>query len=137
MATATCKEQAEYLTRKDWKSLFPLIEQTEDTSVIICLTRHPQPNIRLRALQQTCPCRVQADVEEFWARIFEMVVETDPSRDVRWQLLHNICDGSPSHLADKVETALSRFAKDADKTVAHKARQALAHYNRTGKWNIM
>lgn len=125
----------EMLDRKDWKSLFPVIEKTEDPDVIIALSGHRQPAIRVAALKQVCPCRVQSDVEEFWQRVFAMV--NDEDRDVRAQVLHTICDGSPSRLADAVEVSLEGFAKDKDKTIAHKARQVLAHFHRTGKWNIM
>lgn len=130
-------DTAELLSRKDWKSLFPIITSTDSTDLIIALTRHVQPKIRLAALKQTCPCRVQADVEAFWERIFAMVDEVDPDEDVRWQLLHTMCDGAPSRLEERVVAALERLAKDQSKSVAHKARQVLAHYNRTGKWNIM
>ena len=130
-------DTSELLSRKDWKSLFPLIEQTSSTDVIVALTHHREPTIRANALKQTCPCRVQADVDTFWKRIFEMIDEEDPDEKVRWQLLHTICDGAPSRLESSVVVSLEAMSKDRSKTVAHKARQVLAYYNRTGKWNIM
>ena len=47
-----------------------------------------------------CPCRVQKDHEEFWERLFELA--TDEDDQVRYQILHNMCDGSPDQYEDKV-----------------------------------
>jgi len=52
-------------------------------------------------------------------------------------VLHTLCDGSPTHMEDKVADALDIFNYDSDKKLRRKAHQVLTHYRRTGKWNIM
>jgi hypothetical protein len=47
-----------------------------------------------------CPCRVRTDQPDFWQRLFELA--EDESVKVRYQVLHNMCDGSPEDYEDKV-----------------------------------
>ena len=47
-----------------------------------------------------CPCRVGIDLPKFWDRIFELA--EDESGTVRYQVLHNMCDGSPDGYEEKV-----------------------------------
>ena len=111
------------------------IQETEDIYEIIELTRAPDAQVRLKATQQMCPCRVKDDIPEFWERIFELAMDEDAN--VRYQVMHNMCDGSPSSYEYKVEECLEIFNRDPDNTIRRKATQVLSHYHRTGKWNVM
>mmetsp|Transcript_25604 Transcript_25604/g.24897 ORF Transcript_25604/g.24897 Transcript_25604/m.24897 type:complete len:84 (+) Transcript_25604:226-477(+) len=82
-----------------------------------------------------CPCRVQKDHDEFWGRIFELAEDEDEK--VRYQVLHNMCDGSPDHLEDKVAETLEIFNRDSNKEIRRKAHKVLGSYLRTGKWNVL
>lgn len=82
-----------------------------------------------------CPCKVKQDIDLFWARIFEMVDDFDP--DVRYQVLHTICDGSPNHLELQVKDALEKFNRDPDKKIKRRTHKVLASYLRGRKWNIL
>ena len=82
-----------------------------------------------------CPCRVGRDFEEFWARIFELA--EDDEAEVRYQILHNMCDGSPEGYEEKVAECLEVFNRDPDKEIRRKAHKVLASYLRTGKWNVL
>ena len=62
---------------------------------------------------------------------------TDEDTKVRYQVLHNMCDGSPESYEDKVETALEIFNRDPDTDIRRKAHKVLASYLRTGKWNVL
>lgn len=46
---------------------------TDDMEEILTLTKSEYPEVRKAALKEICPCHVLADVEVFWARVFEMV----------------------------------------------------------------
>jgi vesicle coat complex subunit len=98
-------------------------------------TRSTNPKERLCAVKQMCPCRVKEDIDLFWNRIFEMV--NDPDDDVRWQILHTICDGSPKHLEQQVSDALEVFNRDPNSEIRRRAHKALGSYLRTGKWNVL
>ncbi len=112
-----------------------MIAETEDIFELIELTKSENPLIRLRAAQQMCPCRVGRDLEEFWTRIFELAEDEDSS--VRYQILHNMCDGSPEGYEDKVTECLEIFNRDSDKEIRRKAHKVLGSYLRTGKWNVL
>lgn len=58
-----------------------LCERTTDIDTIIALTFHPLPRVRKRALVEMCPCRVKADLTDFWERVFQML--SDEDADVR------------------------------------------------------
>ena len=62
---------------------------------------------------------------------------TDESRDVRYQILHNMCDGSPGVYEEKVAEALEIFNRDPDKEIRRRASKVMASYLRTGEWNIL
>ncbi len=102
---------------------------------IIKESHDSNPKIRLRALKEMCPCRVLDDIDKLWTRIFEMVDDYDP--DVRYQVLHTICDGSPSHLETKIAESLEKFNHDSDKKIRRKTHKVMASYLKTGKWNIL
>ena len=82
-----------------------------------------------------CPCHVKRDVPEFWERVFELADDED--KDIRFQILHNMCDGSPPGYEDKVVEALEIFNRDPDLKIRRKAHQVIGSYQHEGKWNIM
>lgn len=106
-----------------------------DVDGLITLSRDTNSAIRLNALKQMCPCKVRQDIDPMWDRIFEMV--KDSERDIRYQVLHTICDGSPLHLEAKVKDALDVFNRDLDKDIKRKAHKVMASYLRTGRWNVL
>ena len=104
-------------------------------SELITLSLSEDPLIRQKAAQQMCPCRVQRDFSDFWSRIFELAQDEDST--VRYQILHNMCDGSPEGYEEKVAECLEIFNRDEDKEIRRKAHKVLASYLRTGKWNVL
>ena len=117
------------------KALLKLAKESLEFQDIIILTHNEDETIRLKALQRLCPCRVKDEVDQFWDRIFEMVNDSSPK--VRYQVLHNMCDGAPPDLEPRVAQALEIFNRDSDKDIKRAAHKVLASYLRTGKWNIM
>lgn len=57
--------------------------------------------------------------------------------EVRYQVLHNLCDGSPNDREEEVIAAVKTFERDSCKKIKRAVNQVLASYNRTGKWNVM
>eukprot|EP01122_Echinamoeba_exundans_P015660 TRINITY_DN7548_c0_g1_i1.p1 TRINITY_DN7548_c0_g1~~TRINITY_DN7548_c0_g1_i1.p1 ORF type:complete len:124 (+),score=22.11 TRINITY_DN7548_c0_g1_i1:37-408(+) len=93
---------------------------------------------RKQALKEICPCKVEKEIDMFWKRVFEMAREGDPSPQVRYQILHTLCDGSPSHFEDEVlDVIQSVFWNDEDEKTRRAARRVVTSYRHTGKWNIM
>jgi len=108
---------------------------TDDVNTIITLTKDENPQIRVAALKNMCPCRVKADVDLFWTRVIEMVNDIDAS--VRYQVLHTLCDGSPSHRETDIMAAIEVFNRDKNKDIRRKAHRVIASYKKTGKWNVL
>ena len=102
---------------------------------LIELSKNDNSQIRLRAVKQMCPCKLRDDVDLIWNRIFEMV--DDDNDDVRYQILHTICDGSPNHLEDKISEAMEKFNHDTNSTIRRKVHKVMAIYLKTGKWNVL
>ena len=117
------------------KESLRLCHDTEDIDVLVDLTKHEDPTIRQKALREMCPCHVKVDIPDFWSRIFEMT--KDPSDNVRLQVLHNMCDGSPPHLESQVAEALDEFNRDSDSQIRRKAHKVLTAYRKKGKWNVL
>lgn len=117
------------------KALLKLAKESLSFQEVLTLTHHKDELIRIKALQRFCPCQVLGEVDQFWTRIFEMA--DDPSAKIRYQVLHNMCDGSPDSVEDKVVEALEKFNRDTDSEVKRKAHKVMASYLRTGKWNIL
>mmetsp|Transcript_17519 Transcript_17519/g.29530 ORF Transcript_17519/g.29530 Transcript_17519/m.29530 type:complete len:84 (+) Transcript_17519:372-623(+) len=82
-----------------------------------------------------CPCRVKNDIPEFWNRIFDLAKDEDPK--VRYQVMHNMCDGSPPQYENQVMECIEIFNRDPDNSIRSKASKVMASYLRTGKWNIL
>ena len=117
------------------KALLKLAEESLSFTEVLSLTHNKDENIRIKALQRFCPCRVLDSHEQLWTRIFEMA--DDPLAKIRYQVLHNMCDGSPDLLEDKVLEALEKFNRDPDQLVKRRAHKVMASYLRTGTWNIL
>lgn len=112
-----------------------LCRQTTDVNEVIALSRHPDPMVRQRALREMCPCRVKDDLTEFWDRVVEM--RDDPAENVRQQVMHTICDGSPNHMEATVAELLEDFNRDRSPQIRRMAHKAMSSYYRTGKWNVL
>ncbi|CAF1206035.1 unnamed protein product [Rotaria sordida] len=112
-----------------------LCRETEDIKTILELTNHVDPIVRQRALREICPCRVKDDIDAFWERVMEMI--DDPADNVREQVLHTLCDGSPDHMEMKVLDALEKFNRDSNQYIRRRAHKVLSAYRRSGKWNVL
>ena len=77
---------------------------------LIELSQIEDSRVKLKAIQQMCPCRVKSDIPEFWSRLFELAQDEDPK--IRYQVLHNLCDGSPKEYEDKIIECLEIFNRD-------------------------
>lgn len=98
-------------------------------------TYDANPAKRRKALKELCPCRVRMDIPELWERIFAMLNDEDGS--VRDQALHNLGDGSPSHMEERILEATQKMYNDPHDGARKKARRMLNAYKRTGKWNVL
>ena len=112
-----------------------ICRNTDDIDLILEYTHSEDNDVRLEAVKQLCPCKVQKDIEVFWERVFEMVA--DPDVRIRKRVLHIICDGSPERLEDKMYEAVYDYGRDADSDIRRTAHKVMATYERTGKWNIL
>ena len=102
---------------------------------ILMLTKSKIDAHRWAAVKQMCPCKVLDELNDVWDRLFNMV--DDPCPEVRDTVLHNICDGSPPELEERVLEALEKFNRDTDKNIKRKAHKVMAAYKSTGKWNVL
>ena len=121
--------------KMDRNELLRHIDETEEMDEILALTSCKDERVRLKATREMCPCHVKADREEFWDRIFKLA--HDDSEEIRYQVLHNMCDGSPPHLEDKVMKTLEIFNRDSSKKIRRAAHQVMGSYLHTGEWNVM
>ncbi|XP_075246673.1 uncharacterized protein LOC142340114 isoform X2 [Convolutriloba macropyga] len=127
--------ELEMVSTMESKSAIRLCNDTDDVSTVVELTKHSDARVRKSALKQMCPCKVKQDVAPFWERVFQMLHDQDD--DVRAQVLHTICDGSPSHLEPEVADALEVFNRDPNSKIRRQAHKALTAYRKTGKWNVL
>ena len=102
------------------------VANTENVEELIELTRHENKKVKLAAIKEMCPCHVQRDVPAFWERVFELAEDED--EEIRFQILHNMCDGSPPGYEDKVVEALEIFNRDSVLKIRRKAHQVIASY---------
>mmetsp|Transcript_20540 Transcript_20540/g.30511 ORF Transcript_20540/g.30511 Transcript_20540/m.30511 type:complete len:121 (+) Transcript_20540:140-502(+) len=105
----------------------------------LALTKHPKENIRYHAIRKGCPCQVKQDIKEIWDRFFEIIEEEKEESDrIRYQILHNLCDGTPKYLEERVIDCLeNNYWNDSCKKTRRAARKVLTVYRRTGNWNTM
>ena len=125
------------MTRLSKKEALRLCKVTENIETIIELTKHEDAQVRQKAIREMCPCRVKGDINDFWRRLLDPELLNDPAANVREQVLHDLCDGTPKHLEFGVAEALEHFNRDSDREIRRKAHKALTAYNRTGKWNVL
>ncbi|ESO84907.1 hypothetical protein LOTGIDRAFT_235977 [Lottia gigantea] len=123
------------MANESYSTAIRMCKETTTIETIIDLTKHEHPQVRKRALREMCPCRVKKDHEDFWNRVFEMMDDED--KDVRQQVLHTLCDGSPAHLEYAIADALEKFNHDPDTKIRRMAHKCLTSYRKTGKWNIL
>ena len=64
-------------------------------------------------------------------------IANDESENIRYQVMHNLCDGSPPHLEDRIVEALEIFNRDKNKKIRRKAHQVLGNVLHNDTWNIM
>ena len=93
-------DEEDIVPKINYSEQLRMVNETECIEELIELSRCPDENVRLKAVQQMCPCRVRTDQPDFWQRLFELA--EDESVKVRYQVLHNMCDGSPEGYEDKV-----------------------------------
>lgn len=117
------------------RELMSICRETDDIDIILGYTHSLDADVRLEAVKQLCPCKVQKDIEVFWERVFELINDEDAR--IRKRILHIICDGSPERLEDRIYDALMEFNRDKDSDIRRTAHKVLATYERTGKWNIL
>ncbi|KAM9983419.1 hypothetical protein ACTFIY_000140 [Dictyostelium cf. discoideum] len=101
----------------------------------LSLTYSEDSRTRLATLRTMCPCKVKADIDQFYDRIIEMSKDTD--RNIRYQAMHNLCDGSPAWREDAVIQTLESMHNDSDPKIRRRIHNILTHYKHTGKWNII
>ena len=111
------------------------IKQSESIPEIVDLSHNEDPDIRLKAVQQLCPCRVRFDDDSAWQRLFQLA--DDPDVKVREQVLHNICDGSPPRLEAQVREALDKFNSDRNSYIRRRAHKVIGSLLKTGDWNVL
>jgi len=131
-----------------------LCNETSDIDEMLRLLQHPDPRLRVMALKNICPCRMNGqDIPEFWDHIFKMCV-TERDTNVRKQLLHTLCDGSPTSRELEVIAAIESLNQDTrkipqqrgqkktkmnveEKNIKRLCQKVLSNYRRTGEWNIL
>ncbi|XP_064636703.1 uncharacterized protein LOC135493344 [Lineus longissimus] len=112
-----------------------MCRETTTIETIIALTKHENPIVRQNALKQMCPCRVKEDLSDFWARVLQMT--HDEADNVRQQVLHTLCDGSPNHMEYEVIAAVEDFNRDPNPKIRRTAHKVLGTYRKKRKWNIL
>lgn len=118
----------------DW-SVHETADEATSVERLLELTRHDDPDVRIKALRRLCPCRVLCDIEPVWERVYEMT--SDPDLGVRKQVLHTLCDGSPAHREHDVLRSVEAFNREPDRDLRRIAHKVLASYRATGRWNIL
>ena len=106
-----------------------------DVEELIEETKVTNPSKRAKAVRAICPCKVKKNVEQLWDRIIEM--QNDESADVRLAVLHNLLDGSPSSMEDRVMETVRNLQLDKDKRIKRICNKVLTVYRKTGKYNIL
>ncbi len=107
----------------------------DDFETLLERTHSTKATERLQALKEFCPCKVLKEVDQIWERVINMT--DDPDDRVRYQVLHTLCDGSPTHREEQIIEALGRLRNDPCPKIRRATRRALTSYDKTGKWNIL
>jgi len=109
--------------------------ESEHVIAILKRSRSDNPKERKAALRSMCPCRVKREIDPFWVRIVEMC--SDPDDSVRYQVLHDLCDGSPSNLEELVAETVHSFWNDDNEKIRRSARRAYNSWQRGDGINIL
>jgi len=132
-------DHEEPLVRKVSRPFIPTRQVTDSCILtvegVITQTYSEDPKVRKATLRDMCPCHVKGNIDALWQRIMEM--RNDPDANVRYQVMHNLCDGSPLCREADVIRTLDDMHNDPDKKVRRRVHQVLTHYRKTGKWNIL
>lgn len=113
-----------------------ICRDTDSFEVIGQFLGHSSPRVRVSALEAICPCRVWGNKDEqIWSKVCSMTKDNDLG--VRKQVLHTLCDGSPALFEHDIIDAIESFNSERDRNLRRMAHKVMAHYRRTGKWNIM
>jgi len=130
------EDEETQMEKKEEKQLLEkLAVSTIDFKEMLILSNNVDANIRLMVIKRLCPCQIKDEIDMFWQRIFQAA--DDPCPKIRYQSLHNMCDGCPMEYELKVAEAIEKFNRDEDKDIRRTAHKVLASYLRTGKWNIL
>ena len=112
------------------------IRETEDMYELIELTKSTNAKVRLEAAKSMCPCHVlEDDIPEFWERLFQLAHDEDAK--VRFQAMHDMCDGSPTKYEEPIMECIDFLARDKDADVRRTANKVQQSYKKYGKYNIM
>jgi hypothetical protein len=107
-----------------------------DTQVdeLLTLTQARDPDVRRVAVKNLCPCHVQRQRSDVWARLLQMT--SDPNPGVRMDVLHNLTDGSPAELARDVVITVEALMDDPDANVRGYAAFLRARQKRFERVNV-
>merc|ERR1711924_550655 len=101
------------------------VRDTTDLDEICALMSHEDARVRVRALEQVCPCRMRDAVDEIWDRVVAMVDDRDLG--VRKQVLHTLCD-DPRVARAQVLEAVEKLNRETDRDLRRMAHKVLASY---------
>jgi HEAT repeat protein len=137
MARATRAEQISAGFRRKMRKARGREERLdhEEIAELLRWTEAEDAEIRNEAVQNLCPCHVQANIAPVWDRLIAMV--DDPDARVRSTILHTLCDGSPRERETEIVQAIERMYNDPDPKLRRRVRWLLATYRRTGKVNVL
>ena len=108
---------------------------TCDLDEIVALLSHGDAAVRIAALEEVCPCRMDEDDDDVWGRVCSMASDRDLG--VRKQVLHTLCDGSPAHREAQIIDAIESLCREEDRDLRRMVHKVLGSFRRTGEWNIM
>ena len=127
-ATSAC-------TKAERSAAITQCRATCDLDEIVKLLSHSDAAVRIAALEEVCPCRMDEDDDAVWSTVCSMVSDLDLG--VRKQVLHTLCDGSPEHRETQIIEAVESLSREEDRDLRRMVNKVLANFRRTGEWNIM
>ena len=85
-------------------------------------------------MKNLCPCHVQRQHDDVWARLLELASDACPG--VRMDVLHNLTDGSPPELASEVVRTVEALLGDPNDTVRGYAAFVRGRQQRFNRVNV-